>query len=117
MNETTATTTPVVETRHNVFEFQKGELYTHPSLRDLSQDGLRERLNRIRNRRLVAAIEFRSKQHTRLDSEGSKLSDQWNKLRDSLSTKLAQWEEAADKIDEGLQKLEKISNQMKLLEG
>ena len=117
----TDTTTSVVPTaqptdKHNVFSFTQGELYTHPSIRDLSQDQLRERLTRIRNRRLVAAIEFKTKQHVRLDNEGGKLAEQWTKLRDRLSTKLAKWEEEADKIDEELQKLEKLSNQLSLLD-
>lgn len=115
------TTEAVVSTakptdKHNVFEFTKGSIYTHPSIRDLTQDALRERLNRIRNRRLVAALEFKTKQHVRLDSEGSKLSEQWARLRDRISTKLAQMEETVDKIDDELLKLEKLSNQLKNLD-
>ena len=122
MGDTTEMTTEAVITttqptdKHNVFEFTKGSIYTHPSLRDLTQDQLHERLSRIRNRRLVAALEFKTKQHVRLDSEGSKLSEQWSKLRDRISTKLAQMEEAVDKIDDDLLKLEKLSNQLKNLD-
>ncbi len=96
--------------------FNQSPIYTHPSIRDLSANELHERLTRLRNRRLVAALEFRSKKLDRLDKEGTKLSEQWGKLVDRLSSKIAKLEEDIDKVDDELKKLEKLSNQIKVLE-
>lgn len=97
--------------------FQNGPIYTHPNIRQLTAEELHNRLDVIRNRRLITAIEFQSAQAKRLDKEGDKLSEKWSKLRDRVSTRIAKATEEIEKAEKELQQLTAISNQLFILEG
>lgn len=91
-------------------------LYTHPNIRDLAHDKLAERLDIIRGKRLVAAQEFRTQLALRLEKEHTKLGEQWERLAASMSKRVEALKEAVDKFDADLNKLQQISNQMKVME-
>lgn len=96
--------------------FQQNELYTHPSIRQLTAEQLDQRLSAIRSRRLITAIEFQTAQNKRLDKEGGKLSEKWAKTRDAISTKLARAQEDIEKAEKLLEQLAAISSQLTILE-
>lgn len=103
-------------TNHDL-TFQTSPIYTHPNIRDLTSNELHQRLEIIRNRRLITALEFQSAQAKRLDKEGDKLGEKWSKLRDRISTRIAKATEEVQKAEKELQQLIAISNQIANLEG
>src|SRR5689334_16714342 len=92
------------------------DLYTHPNIRSLTAEQLHFRLTATRQRRLITAIDFQTAQTKRLDKEGNKLSDQWAKLRDRISTDIVKATELLEKSEAGITKLNQLSNQIAILE-
>jgi len=97
--------------------FNQDAVYTHPNIRNLTHDQLHQKLDMIRNKRLITAMEFKTAQEKRMDKEGLKLSEQWAKLRDRTLTRMAKVNEELDKAEGEIRKLIEISNQLSHLEG
>lgn len=91
-------------------------LYTHPNIREKTHDELLARLDQIRSRRLVAALEFKAAEQNRLEKEHGKLTTQWETLASKLSKKEYALREEIEKFEKDLNKLIQIHNQMKVLE-
>jgi len=94
----------------------EGIIYTHPKIREKTHHELLERLDQIRGRRLVAAMEFKTAERSRLDKEHDKLSDQWTKLAAKLSKKEYSIREDIEKFEADVNKLIQIHNQASVLE-
>jgi len=92
------------------------EIYSHPTIHEKTHDELLFRLDQIRNRRLVAAIEYRTAAEKRMEKENAKLTDQWEKLRDRLQAKIIKLDMDINDIEKGIQKMTEISHKIKLTE-
>jgi valyl-tRNA synthetase len=91
-------------------------IYTHPTLRTTTHETLRDRIEQIRARRLVAAMEFKSAEANRLKKEHGKLTEKWEALAAKLSKKEYSLQEEVEKFEADLNKLIQIHNQMSVLE-
>lgn len=93
-----------------------GEMYNHPDIRTQTHDQMRFRLDQIRNRRLVAAIEFKSVQDAKTEKLDAKLGDQWEKLSIRCAKKLEKINEELNDIDQILKKLVDLNHKKALTE-
>ncbi len=91
-------------------------LYTHPTLRTAREDDLRNRLENIRSRRLVAALEHQQLATIRIEKEHTKLNDKWEASESRISKKLYKIMEDIEAVDKELTKLTQLHNQLTLLE-
>ena len=91
-------------------------LYTHPTLRTTTQEELAGRLEAIRARRLVAAIEFKSAEANRLAREHATLGAKWTALASKLSKHEYAIREQIEKFEKELNQLIQLNNQMATLE-
>ncbi len=94
----------------------EGIIYTHPKIREKTHSELLERLEQIRGRRIVSAMEFKTALQHRLEKEHDKLSDQWTKLAAKLSKKEFSIREDIEKFEQDVNKLIQIHNQASVLE-
>lgn len=94
----------------------EGTIYTHATIREVTHSELVERLTRIRQRRLIAAIEFKSASQLRIAKEHAKLVEKWEKLAAKLSKVEYSIVEQIDKFEKEINQLIQISNQAKILE-
>jgi hypothetical protein len=92
------------------------QLYTHPTLREQNHNDLRFRLEQIRNRRLVAAIEYKQNSDIKREKASNKLLSQYRAQSETLRRKLVKIDEDIEKFDRALDKLITMSHQMSLLE-
>lgn len=91
-------------------------LYTHPIFRTTAQEELAGRLEAIRARRLVAAIEFKSAEANRLAREHATLGAKWTALASKLSKHEYAIREQIEKFEKELNQLIQLNNQMATLE-
>lgn len=80
-------------------------IYNHPKLREMSQSELYDRLQDARNRRLLAALDYKDAQTKKMLKQGNKLATQWEDTNQKALQKLA-------KIDEMINALEKMTEKM-----
>lgn len=95
-------------------EEPEGEIYSHPKLREVAHEELIFRLDNIRNRRLVAALEHKALVAAKREKASIKLKTQYAKLGDDIRRHLNKLDEAMDKIDRDLGKLIEIGHRMSL---
>ncbi len=81
------------------------KIYNHPKLREMSQSELYDRLQDVRNRRLLAALDYKEAQTLKMLKLGSKLATQWEDTNQKALQKLA-------KVDEMITALEKLTEKM-----
>lgn len=92
-------------------------LYNHPTLRSISHDALVERLQQIRDRRLVAAIQYESVRKTKLEKLSLSLREKWEKQDERNRLALIKIDEMIDKFDASLRKQIQIAHDLTLTEG
>ena len=92
-------------------------IYTHPDIRSSKHEWLLQRLQMVRDRRLVSAILYERERVSKVHKIGSKLQVQWEKLNESNRLKLHKIDEAIDAFDRAVDKQIMISHQLALVEG
>lgn len=96
--------------------FTESKLYTLPDIRAHTIEQLQDRLEIIRQRRLVTAIEFQSKMEHKLNKEGHKLTEQWTKAAARIAKKIEDINADFAVIDKELQKLTELHHKLSILE-
>lgn len=92
-------------------------IYTHPDIRTLSHEKLLSRLQNIRDRRLVNAIQYESARVARAHKAGATLQLQWEKINETNRLALYKIDDALDKFEKSLSKQIEISHKISLVEG
>ena len=95
-------------------EQPEAEIYTHPKLREVSHEELIFRLDNIRNRRLVAALEHKALVNAKKEKVTIKLRSQYEKLADDVRRQLTKLEEGIEKTDRAIGKLVELGHRMSL---
>ena len=96
---------------------EQSPIYDHPTIRSLKHDELTERLQQIRDRRLVAAIQYESVRKTKLEKLSLSLMDKWEKQDERNRLALIKIDEAIDKFEAGINKQIQIAHDLTLTEG
>jgi hypothetical protein len=91
-------------------------IYNHPTLRSLTHEKLVERLQQIRDRRLVAAIQYEAIRKTKVEKLSLALREKWEKQNDRNNIALAKIDEMIDKLDAGIAKQIQIAHDLTLTE-
>lgn len=91
-------------------------IYTHPSLRTSKHEWLLERLQQIRDRRLVIALQYESKRVDKLTRLNTQLSQQYEKQDERNRLDLAKVDELIDKLDRGISKQIEIGHKLAITE-
>lgn len=99
-----------------VEEEPEGKLYTHPTIREKTHDQLLFRLEAIRNRRLMAAIEYKADSDRKRALASAKLLSQYQALNDRNRQKLNRIEELIEDIDRSIGKQIELSHKINLME-
>ncbi len=89
-------------------------IYSHPKLEQLTLDQLRLRLDAIRNRRLIAAINFKTTAEQRISVYNSKVGDQRDRLVLKTQRDIDAVDEKIAKIEEAISKIISLDNQLKV---
>lgn len=92
-------------------------LYEHPDIRSISHQQLLDRLQQIRDRRLVAAIQFEAVRKTKLERLSAKLQSQWEQQNQRNLIALEKIDEAIDRLDRGIAKQIQIAHNVALTDG
>lgn len=92
----------------------EGVIYSHPTLREVSHEELIFRLDNIRNRRLVAALEHKALSAAKKEKVTIKLRSQYEKLLDDIRRQLNKLDEGMEKVDRSLGKLVELGHRMSL---
>lgn len=96
--------------------FDDNALYTPPDIRKVEIATLSNRLETVRQRRLIAAVEYQKKATARVDKEANKFAEQYTKLRERLEKKMTSIREDLDAFDRDLNKLIDLSNKLAITE-
>jgi hypothetical protein len=91
-------------------------IYNHPKLRDLSQTELYERLEDVRNRRLLAAMDFKDAHTKKMMKLGHKLASQWEDLNQKNLVKLHKIDEAITALEKAVEKQVGIHHKLTMAE-
>lgn len=91
-------------------------LYTHPDIRNQTSTAYMEKLTRLRQRRLVAALEHRNLAMKKIEAEKSKLGSKWVKLEARLAKKLVSIEDDLIKLERDLETLAQYNHQIAFME-
>lgn len=91
-------------------------LYSHPTIREATHDELTARLQQIRDRRLVAAIQYEQVRKTKVEKLDARLREQWEKQDERNRLALLRVDEAIDRLDRGIQKQIEIAHNKTLTE-
>lgn len=92
-------------------------LYTHPNIRDVTRSELEMRLEALRGRRLLVAIEARDKIGEKLRKERTKADQQWNKAAERVQKRLLKMNEDIERTETDLKKMATLDHQLAGLEG
>jgi multidrug resistance efflux pump len=95
-------------------EETEGEIYTHPNIREIAHEELIFRLDNIRNRRLVAAIEYKALATAKKEKATAKLRSQYEALSDKIRRNLNKVDEQMETIDRDLGKLVELGHRMSI---
>lgn len=93
------------------------ELYTHPDIRNQTQDKYFEHLERIRSRRLIAALEHKAAVDKKIEAQWTKDAEKWRKLEDQVQRELYLLDERIDKLENKIGILVTLNHNMRLAEG
>lgn len=91
-------------------------LYNHPTLRSSSHEFLTERLQQLRDRRLVAAIQYEAVRKTKVERLNASLREKWERQNERNRLSLAKIDEAIDKFEASVRKQAQISHDLDLTE-
>ena len=91
-------------------------LYNHPTLRSSSHEFLSERLQQIRDRRLVAAIQFEAVRKTKVERLNLSLREKWERQNERNRLALTKIDEAIDKFEASMRKQMDIAHNIALTE-
>lgn len=91
-------------------------LYTHPTIRNEHHDRFIARLEDLRARRLVTAMEHKAAVTKRLQVEHEKLNHKWETLCSKIDKKLYALQEAIEAAEADVNKLIALNNQMAIME-
>jgi hypothetical protein len=91
-------------------------LYSHPTIREKSHDFLLNRLQQIRDRRLVAAIQYEQVRKGKVEKLEASLKAKWEKQDERNRLLLLKIDEAIDKLDVGIRKQHMIASDLTLTE-
>lgn len=94
----------------------KSQLYTHPNIREKTHEQLLFRLDIIRNRRLVAAIEYKADSDRKRAQISAKLLSQYAALNDRNRLKLNKIFEMIEDVDRSIGKQIELSHKMSIVE-
>lgn len=92
------------------------EVYRHPNIRDLSQSELLDRLDNIRNRRLLAALDYREAHAAKMTKLGTKLAEQWEDLDEKNRLKLVKINEMISALEKAVEKQQLIHHKLTMAE-
>lgn len=92
-------------------------IYEHPNIYALTHEQLLDRLQQIRDRRLVAAIQFEAVRKTKLERLSAKLQQQWEAQNLRNQSALDKIDEAIDRLDRGIAKQIQIAHNVALTDG
>lgn len=92
-------------------------IYTHPTIHSITHEQLLNRLQQIRDRRLVAAIQFEAVRKTKLEKLSAKLQQQWETQNQRNLVALQKIDEAIDRLDKGIAKQIQIAHNVELTDG
>ena len=91
-------------------------IYTHPHIRELAHKQLLDRLQNIRDRRLVAALQYVASEREKNLKMGTKLHQQWLIQGEKNRVKLAKIDDMIDQVDKAIRKQVEISHNLALVE-
>ena len=94
----------------------EGIIYTHPTLRTKSHDQLLIRLQGIRDRRLLAAIEHKSAADARQAKLADKIADQWEKLNERNKNKLAKISQELSDLEASINRQIELGHKLSIVE-
>lgn len=92
------------------------ELYSHPRLREITHEQLLQRLEAIRDRRLITAIAFKNAEEKKAAKLAAQLDEKWQKLDERARRYLEKAEEELDKADRTIKQMVETSNHLVLAE-
>lgn len=92
------------------------EVYRHPNIRDLSQSELLDRLDNIRNRRLLAALDYREAHAAKMTKLGTKLAEQWEDLDEKNRLKIIKINELIGALEKAVEKQQLLHHKLTLAE-
>jgi hypothetical protein len=91
-------------------------IYNHPKLRDLSHADLHDRLDNIRNRRLLAAMDWKDAHTAKMIKLGTKLAEQWQDLDDKNRLRLYKIDELITALEKSTEKQVAIHHKLVMAE-
>jgi hypothetical protein len=92
------------------------EIYNHPNIRELAHDELIDRLSDIRNRRLLAALDFKAAHEERMQKLSTKFSEQYEKSYERIRLRLLKMADDIDRTDSDINKLIALSHKLTMTE-
>ena len=95
---------------------KKEPIYNHPNIKSLRHQDLIDRLEDIRNRRLLAALDFKAAKEAKMARLADKLKEQYDKLEQKILVKLSKVESDINMLDNDINKLISISHKTALME-
>lgn len=97
-------------------EIDKSPLYTHPTIRSERHEYLLNRLQQIRDRRLVTALQYESARVDKLQRLNATLSAQYEKVDERNRLDLVKVDELIDKLERGISKQIELAHKLTLTE-
>lgn len=92
------------------------EVYQHPNIRDISMSELLDRLDVIRNRRLLAALDYRQAHEAKMMKLGTKLAAQWEDLDEKNRLKVKKINEMIEALEKAVEKQQLIHHKLTMAE-
>ena len=92
------------------------QVYQHPNIRDLSMNDLLDRLDNIRNRRLLAALDYRQAHEAKMLKLGTKLAQQWEDLDEKNRLKMLKITNDIVALEKSVEKQQLIHHKLTMAE-
>lgn len=87
-------------------------LILQPTIRDCTREQVEAHIEQVRNRRMLAAIEFHNTKNMKLSQAGGKIQDRLDKQLDMLEKEIGNLERAEIKVTDRLNTIEALKQEL-----